>query len=538
MSSKRKSPPTKLDGTNGVSDLSVHNDSSLSHTHPNIKSESNSEIYEQSRLSPLNESQMNVEVLKVKRRSEADNFHHNSHSLQNILSKRRKSENFTNDNVPSLSLSPSQQDLLKSCNNNNNNSNNNNVSPHHHHMNESANFVNRIKREQNGSDGEFDERSYNNNNNNNSEIDMKKDLMVPSKKTMNDVLKLLTNKMRGSSLKDSRKSSVDGEGEGKSESPFDPVKLLNQVEIPDNLQEREKYYLYSEMILQLQMARDHLLRQQSEKPMNTFDNNKLHHDLLLAQKSLPFPIPENLDELALQKESFLQELQNQMANKSPSKRSSPQAGSPVLGTPIAPSPLIPFLPYLQTPYVPIPHDASSAPWNLSQNLMKTDNEHEKHKNDVHHDTPLNLTKKTKSNDDQSFIRMQNDGNNNTNKNQNHDHHASSSKAPHQNQPRLPYNLSSDDPDFFAACRLWPVMAAAAAQHNSGTNNQNLGMMGATGSQRDAMMMNEANFIGLNDVSKQKRDVSNIGLTGDEKVRMVRQQGRSRNSADRDLIGKS
>lgn len=272
--------------------------------------------------------------------------------------------------------------------------------------------------------------------------------------------------------------------------------------------------------------------------MNTFDNNKLQHDLLLAQKSLPFPIPENLDDLAIQKESFLQELQSQMANKSPSKRSSPLAGSPVLGTPIAQSPLIPFLPYLQTPYVPIPHDASSAPWNLSHSLIKNDIENEKLRNDMHLDTPLNLTKKTKSNDEQHLSRMQNDGNNNTNKNQNHDHQASSSKAPHQNQPRLAYNLSSDDPDFFAACRLWPVMAAAAAQHNSSANSQNLGMMGATASQRDAMMMNEGNFIGLNDVAKQKRDSSNIGLTGDEKVRMVRQQGRSRNSADRDLIGKS
>lgn len=266
--------------------------------------------------------------------------------------------------------------------------------------------------------------------------------------------------------------------------------------------------------------------------MNSFDNNKLHHDLLLARKSLPFPIPENLDDLTIQKESFLQELQNQISNKSTSKRSSPLAGSPV--TQIAPSPLIPFLPYLQTPYVPIPHDTSPAPWNLSQNLMKNDIEHEK----LQLDTPLNLTKKTKSNDEEPLNRMQNDGNNNTNKNHNHDHQPSSSKASHQNQSRLPYNLPSDDPDFFAACRLWPVMAAAAAQHNTGGNNQNMGMIGATGSQRDAMMMNEANFIGLNDVGKQKRDVSNIGLTGDEKVRMVRQQGRSRNSADRDLMGKS
>lgn len=155
---------------------------------------------------------MNGDMLSIKRRSEIDNFHHNSHSLQNILSKRRKSENFTNDNVPSLSLSPNQHELL-SCSNNSSR-NNNNISPNHRHQlssDDSVHFANRIKREQNGSDGEFDERNYNNNNNNTSEIDLKKDLMVPSKKTMNDVLKLLTNKMRGSSLKDSRKSSVDGD---------------------------------------------------------------------------------------------------------------------------------------------------------------------------------------------------------------------------------------------------------------------------------------------------------------------------------------
>jgi hypothetical protein len=55
-----------------------------------------------------------------------------------------------------------------------------------------------------------------------------------------------------------------------SESPFDPIKLFNQVEMPENLQEREKYYLYSEMILQLQMARDHILRQQPEKAVSFF----------------------------------------------------------------------------------------------------------------------------------------------------------------------------------------------------------------------------------------------------------------------------
>lgn len=46
---------------------------------------------------------------------------------------------------------------------------------------------------------------------------------------------------------------------------IDPLKF---VDLPENLQERDKYYLYSEMILQLQMARDHLIRQQSEKAVS------------------------------------------------------------------------------------------------------------------------------------------------------------------------------------------------------------------------------------------------------------------------------
>jgi hypothetical protein len=48
-------------------------------------------------------------------------------------------------------------------------------------------------------------------------------------------------------------------------SDLDSLKLS---EIPENFPEREKYYLYSEMINQLQLARDHLLRQQSEKSVS------------------------------------------------------------------------------------------------------------------------------------------------------------------------------------------------------------------------------------------------------------------------------
>lgn len=186
MSSKRKSPPTKLDGggntpshpsaSNGT-DLSIHHHSP-SHLHPyldlTIKSESesrtsphtnhNNHIIDES-LNYLN--QMNGDRLKSKRRSDPSQFGQ-SHSLQNLLSKRRKSENF--DNLPNP-------------------------------MNFALNHG-EIKREQNGSDNEEC--------NNNNEMELKKELMVPSKKTMNDVLKVLTNKMRGSSIKDSRIRGIEG----------------------------------------------------------------------------------------------------------------------------------------------------------------------------------------------------------------------------------------------------------------------------------------------------------------------------------------
>lgn len=49
---------------------------------------------------------------------------------------------------------------------------------------------------------------------------------------------------------------------------IDPLKYV--VDLPENLQEREKFDLYNEMILQLQMARANLLRQQ-KKPVSCED---------------------------------------------------------------------------------------------------------------------------------------------------------------------------------------------------------------------------------------------------------------------------
>lgn len=214
MSSKRKSPPTKLDGgggVNGVTDLSLHNH----HDSLNLSIKSESPQHEsESRISPHTADTaesldyLNGDKLKSKRRNDPHQFHitEQSHSLENLLSKRRKSENFVNDDIPSLTSSPTHHHNHHFHHNNNHESVSNFLQAHQNEI------QSQIKREQqNGSDNdEF------NNNNNHSEAELKRELLVPSKKTMNDVLKVLTNKMRGSSIKDSRKRSIaDCDDDGK-----------------------------------------------------------------------------------------------------------------------------------------------------------------------------------------------------------------------------------------------------------------------------------------------------------------------------------
>lgn len=129
------------------------------------------------------------------------------HALHNILSKRRKSENI---DVP-LNTSSSGGNSSHSPRSNNNedrNSHNNNQIKSEHSP-KSENLINevdetKIKREPNvSSDQNENEIDFSNHH------DLRRELLGSSKKTMNDVLKLLTNKMRGSSIKEGRKDSTE-----------------------------------------------------------------------------------------------------------------------------------------------------------------------------------------------------------------------------------------------------------------------------------------------------------------------------------------
>ncbi|CRL08269.1 CLUMA_CG021009, isoform A [Clunio marinus] len=483
MSSKRKSPPTKLDGSNGISELKFpYQDNDLmtpKEIDLSIKTSppsSDVETQNDQKLSPNSchlesntETNHHIQLngdrskTKSKRRGTdiqtlTQNYLHPSttiaglpHALQNLLSKRRKSENF--DNVPSihspLNHSTQQDDFIQ-----NNNQFRSENSAKNNFISEADET--KIKREPNISDQNENDFSLVGNyqyekqldSNNHNLNDTKRDMMNSSRKTMNDVLKLLTNKMRGSSLKEGRKGTSEQDFENKIDLTIDPFKY---VDLPENLQERDKYYLYSEMILQLQMARDHLLRQQSEKPMNEFESK-------LMQKQFPLQIPENFDELKLQNEAFLQELQNHLAQKTGN---------------------------------------TSSPLSQASSLLNV---------------------------------------------------ASGSNIV-SNAPRLPYNLpfNNEESDLFAACRLWPVMAATAQHHhhhNSTSQSNNLPNLMAN--PRDSISENNLARFGqalAESSSKNKRlredhvTLINQNHINDDKIRLVRHQGRGRNSSDRDLLGK-
>jgi hypothetical protein len=260
---------------------------------------------------------------------------------------------------------------------------------------------------------------------------------------------------------------------------------------------------------------------------------------MMLNKQLSLTIPDNLDELKLQNEAFLQELQNQLAGKS-SKSSSPVSAAALLGSP---SPILPFLPYLQHPYVPLPTDAP-APWNVSQPYAEEgETASKKSAMGGFVDTPLNLSKpkSAEENHKASMKMMSNDGNNNTNKNHSIDHIASGSKMIPGGAHRLPYNLpnfNGDEQDLF---RLWPAMAAAAAQHHHHNNSTSQSNNLMAGNPRD--LIGESNFANFTQAmaetsGKGKRGDAQQSNVNEEKVRMVRgQQGRGRNSSDRDLLGK-
>jgi len=137
--------------------------------------------------------------------------------------------------------------------------------------------------------------------------------------------------------------------------------------------------------------------------------------------------------------------------------------------------------------------------------------------------------------------LRNDGNNNT-KDASEVHKKSSRSTAaskmNDNNNRLPYNLPNEDPDFLAACRFWPVMAAAAQQHHTkhNANQQQASQLIAA----NAHHMADNHFANFhNDIagSSKPRKEAQGSIQIDDKIRKQPGARQVRNSAERDLLNK-
>lgn len=125
------------------------------------------------------------------------------HALQNLLTatKRRKSELVDVPSISSSSHSPRHDDLHHHRPRSHNN---NQIKSEHSPKYENEIDESKIKREPPSASNASDQ--------NENEIEFQSHemkMLGTSKKTMNDVLKLLTTKMRGSTLRDGRKDSTE-----------------------------------------------------------------------------------------------------------------------------------------------------------------------------------------------------------------------------------------------------------------------------------------------------------------------------------------
>ena len=249
----------------------------------------------------------------------------------------------------------------------------------------------------------------------------------------------------------------------------------------------------------------------------------------------------SIDTLNLQHENYLQELQNHLANAQQHHQKSPRSSSPLASTQATgsggttssttttttaatatTSSLLPFLPYLQHPYAAA---SSPAPWNVQQllnNNDKVDNQANSPTPTITVDTPLNLTKPKESNGNHKSLI--NDGNNNHNGN-NEQQQQQQQQQQHSTLIMSQQNFNiTEENDFLAACRLWPVISTTNMPHNHHANQQT--------------NVNTINTVpkldhGFNNfpVGKTKRENVNVD---EEKIRMVRGH-RGRGSVDRDLM---
>ncbi|XP_074026130.1 transcription factor Sox102F isoform X2 [Leptinotarsa decemlineata] len=158
-------------------------------------------------------------------------------------------------------------------------------------------------------------------NNNNSSLLNNNSFSHPLKRSMDDVLKRLTSKINNSTIREEKRPTPSSTPNSIHNSDVEPTTAIQQALSGDNIMEKDRKL--SELIFQLQMVREQLLTQQQQEANKTPSASQLANESHQKQLELQRRQQEHL----LQQQQKLQELQGQIsAQYAASSAVGPQAG--------------------------------------------------------------------------------------------------------------------------------------------------------------------------------------------------------------------
>jgi transcription factor SOX5/6/13 (SOX group D) len=154
-------------------------------------------------------------------------------------------------------------------------------------------------------------------NNNNSSLHNNNSSSHPMKRSMDDVLKRLTSKINNSTIKEEKRPTPSSSPNSTHNSDVEPTAAIQQALSGDNYMEKDRKL--SELIFQLQMVREQLLSQQQQQQ----DASKPQQLVNETHKQLEFQ--RRQQEQMLQQQQKLQELQGQISAQYAAGGVSPQS---------------------------------------------------------------------------------------------------------------------------------------------------------------------------------------------------------------------
>ncbi|XP_063913226.1 transcription factor SOX-13 isoform X3 [Zophobas morio] len=158
-------------------------------------------------------------------------------------------------------------------------------------------------------------------NNNNSSLHNNNSSSHPMKRSMDDVLKRLTSKIHNSTIKEEKRPTPSSTPNSTHNSDVEPTAAIHQALSGDNFMEKDRKL--SELIFQLQMVREQLISQQQQQQQQQ-DSKPPGASQLVNETHKQLEFQRRQQEQMLQQQQKLQEIQGQITAQYAASGVSPQ----------------------------------------------------------------------------------------------------------------------------------------------------------------------------------------------------------------------